>query len=83
LTSLPRETLDLIGTKTFSALTFTRDSSAEHARTLTSNIETRRAYIDTYFRTWFKPFDATQQQSKDDRYAGMGKSFMDYYQKKM
>ncbi|MFW6211615.1 MAG: hypothetical protein ACOC8L_01845 [Spirochaetota bacterium] len=83
LMALPRETLELIGTRTFSALSFTKDTAAEHTATLVTNIETRRSYINDYFRTWFKPFDAARQQSKDDRYAGMGQSFMDYYQKKM
>ncbi len=49
---------------------------------ITGNIVQRRAYVNDYFRKWFKPKDKEKEKEENDRYAGMGQSFLNYYKKK-
>lgn len=46
---------------------------------VTDNIMFRAEYLDTYFRKWFKKKDIKAAKELDDRYAGLGQSFLDYY----
>lgn len=51
------------------------------SKLLIENFMKRRSYLDNYFRTWFKERDLVKEKEIDDRYAGLGKSFNDYYKK--
>ena len=46
-----------------------------------NNFLTRREYLNKYFRTWFKERDIEKEKEVDARYAGLGKSFTDYYKR--
>jgi hypothetical protein len=48
---------------------------------LVSNFTNRREYLNKYFRTWFKEKDLAKEKEVDARYAGLGKSFNDYYKR--
>ncbi len=61
---------------------FTESEQKETAKLITANLLERRTYINDYFRKWFKPRDIDQQKQEDQRYAGLGQSFLDYYKKK-
>lgn len=52
------------------------------ARTISANLTGRIAYLDRYFRTWFHKRDVSKEKEVDDRYSGLGKSFLDYYKRK-
>jgi len=54
----------------------------ETAKLVTSNLLKRRTYINEYFRAWFKPRDHQMEKKEDERYAGLGQSFVDYYKRK-
>jgi hypothetical protein len=49
---------------------------------IVSNIVARRAYIDGYFRKFFLPRSKDKSGKNDAGYLSMGKSFVDYYEKK-
>ncbi|MCK5153242.1 MAG: hypothetical protein KAQ93_02695 [Spirochaetales bacterium] len=51
------------------------------AKLIVDNFLRRRAYLDKYFRTWFKERDLEKEKEVDARYAGLGKSFTDYYKR--
>ncbi len=51
-------------------------------KSITNNIVTRKKYITDYFRKWFIERDEEKEKEIDDRYAGLGKSFLDYYKRK-
>lgn len=61
---------------------FTEPEQKETAKLITANLLERRTYLNDYFRKWFKPRDIEQQKQEDQRYAGLGQSFLDYYKKK-
>ena len=61
---------------------FTGPGREETVKLITSNLLERREYINNYFRKWFKPRDLEQEKKEDDRYAGLGQSFLDYYKRK-
>ncbi len=61
---------------------FTEPEQKETAKLITANLLERRTYINDYFRKWFKPRDIEQQKQEDQRYQGLGQSFLDYYKKK-
>lgn len=48
---------------------------------IVSNFQKRRTYLDNYFRKWFKEKDLAKEKEVDARYAGLGKSFNDYYKR--
>jgi hypothetical protein len=52
------------------------DDPATLSAQLTANIVARREYVDSYFRTWFKPACDTAETFKDDEYSAFGASFM-------
>lgn len=52
------------------------------ARKISANLSARIAYLDRYFRRWFQERDVAKEQEVDDRYAGLGQSFLDYYKRK-
>lgn len=55
------------------------DDAKTLAATLTSNIESRRLYIDRYFREMFKPQSETRNTSNSDDYSMFGASFISTY----
>ncbi len=52
------------------------------AGVIISNLETRRQYINAYFRKWMTEVDQVALQKENDDYGGMGKAFMKIYQGK-
>jgi len=52
---------------------------AETSALVTKNIIYRAEYLHSYFNKWFKKMDVDAEKKKNDKYAGLGKSFMDYY----
>lgn len=58
------------------------DAGATLADRVAANILMRRAYIDDYFRRWFKPRAETKDGSHHDDYALFGQSFLDMYKDK-
>jgi hypothetical protein len=52
------------------------------AAAIVSNILARREYINNYFRKWFLPVDAKAKKDQDEGYLSLGKSFVDYYEKR-
>jgi hypothetical protein len=49
------------------------------AELVARNIAVRADYIDRYFRKWFSERDQAKEDAETDRYAGLGKSFLEYY----
>jgi len=60
---------------------YTSDPAGK-AKLLADNLETRRQYLDKYFRTWIKVVDQVALQKENDDYGSMGKTFMKMYQNK-
>ncbi len=61
---------------------FTKESVKnieETSEKITDNIITRAEYLNNYFRKWFKKRDVEAEKKIDDRNAGFGQSFLDYY----
>ena len=58
------------------------DDPEQTAAKITANLCRRRTYINDYFRKWFTVRDTEKEKAEDDRYAGLGKSFLDYYKSK-
>lgn len=52
------------------------------SRLITNNLCSRKEYVTEYFRKWFKERDVSKEKEDDERYSGLGKSFMDYYKRK-
>ena len=48
---------------------------------IVNNLCNRRNYLDKYFRIWFKEKDLQKEKEVDNRYGGLGKSFLDYYKR--
>lgn len=71
--------LDLC-TKVFSDGTLLEPKNA--ARMVTTNLVGRIEYLVRYFRTWFKERNISKEEEADDRYSGLGQSFLDYYKRK-
>lgn len=69
--------------KTFSFTNSTAGKAQEYADLLAKNFIARRDYIEAYFRKWFSGKEEATQRAGDDRYAGLGQSFLDYYKTKM
>ena len=80
LMNIEPEKIMEIGRKAYSF--FKESEQKETVELITANLLERRTYINDYFRKWFKPRDTEQQQQEDQRYAGLGQSFLDYYKKK-
>jgi hypothetical protein len=55
------------------------DNFESTSELVTNNLITRAKYLNEYFRRWFKKKDLKAEKEIDDRYAGLGQSFMDYY----
>ncbi len=61
---------------------FTDETVGDATKTsemVTKNIMFRADYLYAYFKKWFKKKDLEAEKKSDDRYAGLGKSFLDYY----
>ena len=58
------------------------DDPAKTADMVANNLVSRISYLDTYFRAWFKESNPEKQKEVDDRYAGLGQSFVDFYKRK-
>ncbi len=76
---IPESRIKEICTKTFESCLKNVEGSSD---LITGNLVRRREYINEYFRKWFKPKDIEKEKEEDDRYAGMGQSFLNYYKKK-
>jgi hypothetical protein len=72
-------TITNICSKLFNRDIFKDPDSA--VKLIVSNLSERRTYLDKYFRKWFKERDLKKEKEVDDRYAGLGKSFLDYYKR--
>ncbi len=79
LMSIPEEKIRSI---CLEASSFNIVNPEETTELVVSNLLKRRAYINNYFRTWFKPKDLKKEREEDERYSGLGKSFLDIYKKK-
>lgn len=51
----------------------------ETADLVTRNMMFRADYLVKYFRRWFKKKDLKAEKEQDDRYSGLGQSFLNYY----
>lgn len=51
----------------------------ETSKKVVKNIIFRADYLNTYFRKWFKNKDLEAEKKEDDRYSGLGQSFLNYY----
>lgn len=80
MTSLKKEQLYSYCKKIFS--TGIIEDPAETAEQISNNIIKRIKYLDDYFRTWFKELNKEKEKEVDDRYSGLGQSFLDYYKRK-
>lgn len=76
---IKRSVITDICTKIFTKDIFADPESATNL--IVSNLCERRTYLDKYFRKWFVERDLDQEKKDDDRYAGLGKSFLDYYKR--
>ncbi len=65
--------------KVFTKEVFEDPSAA--TKLMVNNFNYRREYLNKYFRTWFKEKDLEKEKEVDARYAGLGKSFNDYYKR--
>lgn len=75
---IPEEKIKEICAKTFGGCLKNVPGSTD---LITQNILLRRSYINDYFRKWFKPKDKEKEKEENDRYAGLGQSFLNYYKK--
>jgi hypothetical protein len=50
---------------------------------ITKNLVSRREYINTYFRKWFKKKKKSAIADKDSQYEGLGKQFVEIFKKKI
>ncbi len=57
------------------------DNTETAVNLIVNNFDKRRNYLNKYFRTWFKEKDLAKEKEVDARYAGLGKSFTDYYKR--
>ena len=80
MTSLTKEQLYSCCKKIFS--TGFIEDPVETADQISKNILERVKYLNEYFRTWFKEQDKVKEKEVDDRYSGLGQSFLDYYKRK-
>ncbi len=77
---LEESTLFGVCKKVFSGDIFDDPDGVAH--TIASNLVGRIAYLDGYFRTWFKERNISKEEEVDDRYSGLGQSFLNYYKRK-
>ena len=77
--SIKKSVITDICTKIFTKEIFEDPASA--ITLIVNNLCERRTYLDKYFRKWFKERDLEKEKEVDDRYAGLGKSFLDYYKR--
>ncbi len=75
---IPEEKIKEICAKTFGGCLKNVPGSTD---LITQNILLRRSYINDYFRKWLKPKDKEKEKEENDRYAGLGQSFLNYYKK--
>lgn len=82
LTSMMSITEDELTALVFGLLSGYQKEPEATVSLLVKNICDRRAYIDTYFRSWFKPKAETKSVMNEADYMLFGKSFIDIYQGK-
>lgn len=80
MTAIEESELFAVCRKVFSDDIF--DDPDGTARTVASNLVGRIAYLNGYFRTWFKERNISKEEEVDDRYSGLGQSFLNYYKRK-
>lgn len=59
------------------------DDAPRRARIIAKNLVARRNYVEEYFRTWFLPRNEEEIQKKHSEYEGLGKNFVEFYEKKI
>lgn len=59
------------------------DDAPRRAGKIAKNLIERRDYIDEYFLRWFKPRNVDEVQRKHSEYEGLGKNFVEFYEKKI
>lgn len=77
-TGIPRETLLALACSVFSS--WCPDVDVVAAR-VTSNLLSRREYVNAYFRSMFKSAAETADPCHDEDYSAFGKSFLDMHNK--
>ncbi len=80
MTSIKKNTILGICRKVFECGIF--DDPEPVAQKITKNLLNRIAYLDEYFRKWFNERNVEKDKEVDDRYSGLGQSFLDYYKRK-
>lgn len=61
---------------------FAPDAS-RRANRIVQNLIERRDYISSYFRRWFGPRDEEKANRRRSEYQGLGKNFVEFYEKKI
>ena len=82
LSELSEELIEYITLKSLEDNIFSKKASKEMAVLAAKNISFRKEYIISYFRKWFIEKNLNTEKEVDDRYAGFGQSFLDYYKGK-
>ncbi len=82
LMGISEDLLKHIVMKSMSCCPIESTSAEEISDLVAANITKRREYINNYFRRWFHKKNMAEEKAEDDRYAGFGQSFLDYYKKK-
>jgi len=59
------------------------EGAEEKALKITSCLTKRSQYISDYFYTWFKNKDQSKSQKSQDNYSSLGKTFVDFYKRKV
>lgn len=68
--------------KVFSSSVIPQADVQSLSEEISQNLIERRNYLNTYFRKWFQTRNLEAEKEIDDRYAGLGQSFLDYYKRK-
>ena len=82
LMEIDPEKLNGICRRVFSCSVIKDEDVEVTAELVTNNLIERREYINNYFTQWFTPRDEQKEKKEEERYAGLGKSFLDYYKRK-
>ncbi len=59
------------------------DDASSKAQVVASNLQKRSRYISDYFNKWFKDKSERRSQEKPRDYSGLGKTFVDFYKRKI
>jgi len=59
------------------------EDAREEAQLISANLQKRSRYINDYFITWFTNNNKAAAAQKTDDYSGLGKTFVDFYKRKI